>query len=71
MKVSIDKTIRLHVCYADASADIKIWAQVYDPIKNEPVAEIGQWSLEEFGKIAPTLLRAYWCGRRAERIAKP
>lgn len=62
-----DETIRLSVCYCTSSADIKIHAQVYDS-KNQPRVEIGNWSLDEFAQLAPTILRAYWCGRRAEHL---
>jgi hypothetical protein len=62
-----DESIRLSVCYRRGSADISIHAQVYDT-KNRPLVEIGNWSLAEFAALAPTILRAYWCGRRAERM---
>jgi hypothetical protein len=62
-----DESIRLSVCYCTSAADIKIHAQVYDT-KNRPRVEIGNWSLAEFAALAPTILRAYWCGRRAERM---
>lgn len=69
MEIKRDETIRLTVCFATRSADIAIWAQVYDPATNTPLLEIGKWSLEEFGKIAPTMLRAYWCGKRGAEKA--